>query len=111
MRQLTLMPASTPKQPSPVAAPAVPRLRVPKLCVAVQADSPAELLARAQAALADSKFIELRLDSLPKPAAALPKLKEFLAEHKDVIVIATCRRKENGGNFARSLSDELEILA
>jgi 3-dehydroquinate dehydratase / shikimate dehydrogenase len=54
-------------------------------------------------ALADSKFLEFRLDSLPKPAAALPQLKEFLAEHRDVTAIATCRRKEFGGNFAGSL--------
>ncbi len=40
---------------------------------------PAELIERAKAALADSKFLEFRLDSLPKPAAALPKVKEFLA--------------------------------
>jgi hypothetical protein len=34
---------------------------------------------RAEAALADSKFLEFRLDSLAKPAAALPRVKEFLA--------------------------------
>ena len=49
---------------------------------------------RAEAALQDSKFLEFRLDSLPKPAAALPKVKEFLAAHRDVTAIATCRRKE-----------------
>ena len=71
---------------------------------------PAEMIERASAALADAKFLEFRLDSLAKPAAVLGKVKEFLAEHRDVTAIATCRRKENTGNFVGSLSAELEIL-
>jgi len=93
-----------------VPAPLAPRLRVGKVCVAIQAGSPAELMERAEAALKDAKFLEFRLDSLPKPAAALPKLKEFLAAHRDVTAIATCRRKAFGGNFAGSLATELEEL-
>jgi 3-dehydroquinate dehydratase / shikimate dehydrogenase len=91
-------------------APAAPRLRVGKLCVAVQAGSAAELIERARLALVDSKFIELRLDSLPRPMVALPKVKAFLAVHRDVTVIATCRRKPFGGNFEESLKAELDVL-
>ena len=102
---------TTAQKPYPFApTPAVPRLRVPKLCIAIQADSPAEMLDRAGAALADSKFLELRLDSLAKPAPALPKIKEFLQARKDVTAIATCRRKLFGGKFAQSLTHELEVL-
>jgi 3-dehydroquinate dehydratase/shikimate dehydrogenase len=104
------MPLLAPIPPVSAPAPTAPRLRVGKLCVAVQADSPAEMLERAEAALADSKFLEFRLDALPKPAAALPKIKEFLDARRDVTSIATCRRKQFGGNFAGSLSSELEIL-
>ena len=81
-----------------------------KLCVAIQGGSPGEMLERAEAALGDSKFLEFRLDSLTKPAAALPMLREFLARHRDVTAIATCRRKPFGGNFGGSLTSELEIL-
>jgi len=91
----------------------VPRLRLSEmdqLCVAIQAGSPAELMERAEAALADSKFLELRLDSLPKPLAALPKVKEFLDSHRDATVIATCRRKQFGGSFDGALRAELEVL-
>jgi 3-dehydroquinate dehydratase/shikimate dehydrogenase len=94
-------------------APLAPRLRLGnlgRLCVAIQANSTAELFERATAALADSKFIELRLDSLSKPAAALPRLQEFLALHRDATAIATCRRKENGGSFEGSLKAELDVL-
>jgi 3-dehydroquinate dehydratase / shikimate dehydrogenase len=91
-------------------AQAPPRLRPGKLCVAIQGSSPAELMDRAEAACKDFKFLELRLDSLSKPANALPYVKQFLAEHKDVTVIATCRRKAHGGLFDGPLASELEIL-
>jgi 3-dehydroquinate dehydratase/shikimate dehydrogenase len=95
--------------PAPPAA-APPRLRLGKLCVAIQGSSPAELLDRAESVTKDFKFIELRLDSLSKPANALTYLKQFLGEHKDVTVIATCRRKSHGGGFDGPLSAQLEIL-
>ena len=92
--------------PLPVAA----RLRLGKLCVAIQANSAAEMLERAEAALADAKFLEFRLDSLAKPAAALDRVKEFLTGHREVTAIATCRRKAFGGNFGGSLNAEFEVL-
>ncbi len=99
-----------PGTPSSAPAPSATRLRLGKLCVAIQAASPAELIERAEAALADSKFIELRFDSLPKPALALPSVKKFLAAHRDLTAIATCRRKNFGGNFTQSLKSEMEVL-
>jgi len=86
------------------------RLRLERLCVALQASSPTELLARAEAALKEGHFFEFRLDSLPKPAAVLPALAQFLAANGGVTAIATCRRKVHGGGFSGSLSSELEIL-
>jgi len=102
------MPHATALAPAP--PPASPRPRVGKLCIAIQGGTPAELVDRAESALNDSRFFEFRLDSLAKPAGALPYLKQFLAEHRDVTAIATCRRKVNGGHFAGSLTAELEIL-
>jgi 3-dehydroquinate dehydratase/shikimate dehydrogenase len=84
-------------------------LRVPKICIAIQASTPAEMFSRAGAALKDSRFLEFRLDSLAEPASALPRLKKFLAEHK-FTAIATCRRKPNSGSFTGSLDEELSIL-
>jgi 3-dehydroquinate dehydratase / shikimate dehydrogenase len=110
MRQLIFMPLTDPNPAVSAPAPALPRQRIPKLCVAIQAASPAELLDCAESALADSNFLEFRLDSLPKPAAALPKLKELLARRRDATAIATCRRKPFGGRFVGSLASELEIL-
>jgi len=110
MRQLTTMERSEQNSRDSAPAAAVARLRVGKLCVAIQAGSPVELIERAEAALSDSKFLEFRLDSLPRPLMVLGKVKEFLAEHRDVTVIATCRRKPFGGSFNGSLTEEMEAL-
>ncbi len=99
-----------PPVPVPAQPVAVPRLRMSKLCIAVQGATPAELFAQAEIARKDSVFIEFRLDFLAKPAAALPDLKAFLFRHRDVTAIATCRRKTFGGNFAGSLNAELDML-
>lgn len=81
-----------------------------KICVAIQAATPGEMLARAALALKDARFLEFRLDSLNAPAAFVPKLKAFLAENSKVTAIATCRRKPNGGGFVGSLTEELAVL-
>ncbi len=109
-RATSIAPLAAP-DPPPFSAPLGHRLRVDKLCVALQAASPAELIERAEAALHDAKFFEFRLDALPKPAAAIEPLRKFLAGHKDVMAIATCRRKQFGGNFTGALAAELDVLA
>ncbi|MGO9339787.1 MAG: shikimate dehydrogenase [Terracidiphilus sp.] len=101
---------AAPNPADSIPPPALPRVRPGKLCVAIQAGSSSEMMERAAAALADTKFIELRLDSLSKPADALPALRKFLAQHRDVTAIATCRRKQNGGHFAGALAAEFAVL-
>jgi 3-dehydroquinate dehydratase/shikimate dehydrogenase len=96
--------------PEPAPAPAAPRLRLGKMCVAIQAASPAEMMERAEDTRKDSNFLEFRLDSLAKPLAALPKVAEFLSAHREMTAIATCRRKQFGGNFTGSLKAELDVL-
>src|SRR5215469_97310 len=95
---------------APPTTPVRIRLQPGKVCVAIQAATAAEMIERAAAALADTRFVAFRLDSVPRPAAMLPDLKSFLAGRRDVIAIATCRRKDNGGNFAGSLTSELDTL-
>jgi 3-dehydroquinate dehydratase/shikimate dehydrogenase len=110
MRQLRVMPrfASNTVDFTPV--PMVPRVRIGKLCVAIQGRTAVEMWERAQTAAQETKFLEFRLDALAKPAAALAGLKEFLGGHRDVTAIATCRRKEFGGNFVGALTAEFELL-
>jgi len=87
------------------------RSRVGRLCVALRGSTVQELLDHAETARADSQFLEFRLDSLEKPAASIAPIAKFLAAHKEVVAIATCRRKAHGGGFAGSLAEELKILS
>ncbi len=86
------------------------RSRVGRVCVALRGQTVAEMLERAEAALAESQFLEFRLDSLPNPAEAVQAVAQFLAGHKEAAAIATCRRKAYGGDFSGTLAEELSIL-
>lgn len=111
MRQLTDMPrpGSHTLEVSP--PPVVVRARLGRLCVAIRGETPAELWRHASALGEESRFVEFRLDSLAKPAAALPGLKDFLRHNRDFTAIATCRRRQYGGSFTGALTAELEILS
>lgn len=86
-------------------------LRMPRICVAVAGSNPAELLEKAEAVARDNPFVEFRLDYLPTPALALPKIKSFLGSHSYVTAIATCRRALNGGKFKGSVAAEIDLLS
>jgi 3-dehydroquinate dehydratase/shikimate dehydrogenase len=86
------------------------RTRIGKVCVALTGATAAEMLEKASAAAKETPFVEFRLDYLDKPAAALPKIKAFLAENTAVTAIATCRRAENGGKFEGTVAAEFDIL-
>ncbi|MGB9236534.1 MAG: type I 3-dehydroquinate dehydratase, partial [Terriglobales bacterium] len=91
-----------------------PRLlpsRLPKVCLAVSADTADELLDLAESMARDNPFVELRLDYLKQPLGALAKIRRFLETHQYVTAIATCRRADNGGKFKGSLASQLEILS
>src|ERR1700686_1800053 len=86
-------------------------LRLPGVCVAVAATDPAELVEKAEALIRDNSFLEFRLDYIPKPALALPKIKHFFETHPGTVVIATCRRAAAGGKFRGSIANQLDILS
>lgn len=86
------------------------RSRIGKVCVALTGATVAEMLEKAALVVRETPFVEFRLDYLDKPAAALPKIKAFLAEHTEVTAIGTCRRLEFGGKFEGTVAAELDIL-
>lgn len=86
------------------------RHRLPRVCVALFADNPADLMQKIEVAANENSLLELRLDYLPHPAQVLPKLKQFAEFHRDIVVVATCRRAANGGKFRGSVASQLEIL-
>jgi len=85
-------------------------LRLPKVCLALSADTVEDMLALAESMARDNPFLEFRLDYLKQPLAALPKIHRFLETHQYVTAIATCRRLDNGGKFKGSLASQLEVL-
>ena len=85
-------------------------LRLPRVCVAVTDSDPAALVDKAEALVRDNTFLEFRLDYLPRPLLALPRIKRFMEYHPHVTAIATCRRTASGGKFKGSLAAQLDIL-
>ncbi|HZU41205.1 MAG TPA: type I 3-dehydroquinate dehydratase, partial [Terriglobales bacterium] len=86
-------------------------LRLPKVCVALAADNPSDMVSKAEALVRDNPLLEFRLDYIPQPASALPKIKRFLETHPSAVLIGTCRRAVNGGKFRGSVASQLEILS
>ncbi len=86
------------------------RFRLPRLCIAVVGADAPTMVERAESLVRDNPFLELRLDYLSQPLAALPKLKNFLELHPEATFIATCRRAVNGGKFKGSVANQIAIL-
>ena len=86
------------------------RFRLPRICVAVVGSDAGTMSERAESLVRDNPFLELRLDYLTQPLAALPKLRNLLEIHPEATMIATCRRAVNGGKFKGSVAAELAIL-
>jgi len=86
------------------------RSRIGKICVAITGSTADEMLEKAATVLKETTFLEFRLDYLTKPAAALPRFKQFLAENGACTAIATCRCEGNGGRFSGSNTEAAEIL-
>ena len=86
------------------------RFRLPRLCIAVVGTDAPMMIERAESLVRDNPFIELRLDYLSQPLAALPKLKGFVEMHPEATFIATCRRAVNGGKFKGTVAAELAVL-
>lgn len=79
--------------------------------MAVAGSSPETLWAALHTVIpAGNRFVELRLDALPQPEAAVAGLEAFCAGPTDAIVLATCRRTEGGGAFPGSVEQQLTLL-
>jgi len=84
--------------------------RLPRICVALIASNPVDMVQKADVIVRDNPFIEFRLDYLSKPGLALPKLKTFVEYHPEVLILATCRRAANGGKFRGTIASQVDIL-
>jgi len=85
--------------------------RLPRVCVAIAAEDPAEMVQKADLIVRDNPFIEFRLDYLSRPALGLAKLKTFVEFHPEALIAATCRRAVNGGRFRGPVASQVDLLA
>src|SRR5260370_42505206 len=85
--------------------------RLPRICVAIVAGNPTEMVEKADAIVRENSFIEFRLDYLPKPALALAKIKAFTEYHPEALIVAPCRRAVNGGKFRGPIAAQGDLLA
>src|SRR5947209_7512568 len=84
--------------------------RLPRICVAIVATNPADMVEKADAIVRENSFLWFMLDYLAKPALALPRMKEFREYHAEAIIVATCRRAANGGKLKGSVAAQVGLL-
>lgn len=87
------------------------RSEFPQICVALGcADS--GTLEKAAAAACDSgeQFLEIRMDLLDQPSHGVEVIRRLKRRYPEVFLLATCRRKQNGGKFHGSVEEQLGLL-
>ena len=91
-------------------------LSLPRICIAATGETPEALRSCAEAALRQSRFVELRLDGLENPSDGIPLIETLRdssvrsAKLGRPVLQATCRRRESGGQFDGTVARQLEIL-
>jgi 3-dehydroquinate dehydratase / shikimate dehydrogenase len=87
------------------------RTSLPKICIALGFPTVEGLLAHArQEAESGERFLEFRLDYLPKPQEGIGALRTFLKEYPECTILATCRRHQNRGRFNGSIEEQIKVL-
>ncbi len=85
---------------------------LPKICVALGLPDPSRLEEAATASCDRGDcFLELRLDMLADPMKGAKLIPRILYRHPEAVILATCRRKQNGGEFRSSITRQTAVLA
>lgn len=83
----------------------------PRICIALGLPDTSALMDHArQEADSGETFLEFRLDHLDHPEQGVKVIREFLKQHSECIILATCRRHQNHGKFNGSVEQQLNIL-
>ncbi len=89
-----------------------PRRPLPEICIALGFPTVESLLAHAEKEVEHGeRFLEFRLDYLPKPAEGVEAIRGFLDAHPECTILATCRRHQNHGRFNGSIEEEIRVLS
>lgn len=84
---------------------------LPPICVALGCKEKAQLHRLAlDACDQGERFLEVRLDLLEDPGSGVAVIRKILRRYPSTIVIATCRRQQNGGGFQENIEQQIKIL-
>ncbi len=84
---------------------------LPSICIALGFADAGKLLDHARREAEEGEtFLEFRLDYLPLPEEGVKAIGDFLEEHPECAVLATCRRRQNHGRFNGAVEEQLQIL-
>ena len=85
--------------------------KLPPICVALGCKDSSQLRRLALGACdRGERFLELRLDLLDDPASGAGVIRRILRRYPDTILLATCRRRQNGGGLRANIERQIEIL-
>ncbi|MDQ6665949.1 MAG: shikimate dehydrogenase [Acidobacteriota bacterium] len=85
--------------------------KFPKICIALGFPDIEKLFKNARyEAEAGETFLEFRLDYLPDPERGAAAIRKFLDQFPHCLILATCRRHQNHGNFKGAIDEQLRIL-
>ena len=87
----------------------MPRSPAGKICIVIGEANPAQLEEAILKATPEANYLELRLDCLKASDLTASNFKKWV-RLTEVPVIATLRRKANGGQFTGSEAEQVEIL-
>ncbi|MBI3667217.1 MAG: shikimate dehydrogenase [Acidobacteria bacterium] len=87
------------------------RSEFPKICVALGCPQPEKLERLAREACENGEqFLEIRMDMLEEPPRAVEVIRRLRERYPDALLVATCRRQQNGGRFRGGIEQQLQLL-
>lgn len=85
--------------------------RLPRICVALGCGESAQLQRLAlNACESGERFLEIRLDMLGRAESGIPVIRRVMKRYPRTVIIATCRRTPNGGEFGGGIPQQAEVL-
>ena len=84
---------------------------LPKICVCIgHADASEAASAALLSCDHGELLLELRIDMLAEPALGQRIIRRIRRRHPDAVVLATCRRRQNGGRFRGTVQEQQALL-
>src|ERR1700722_7864545 len=82
-----------------------------RICAVVAAERPSQMWKQLERALRHTRTVELRLDWLQTDKKILAFLRQLARTRPRATLIATCRRRQGGGQYRGAIAHQLFILA